>query len=639
MSTKAMQCVALSAIAAMILSAGGAVAYAGASPDVKMVVTKTPLGAPGEEAEPETKIVVPVVINILKGIGCTDQEMFEIAEAALKRANEVLKQAGVVLKRERIYYNVNDESNADMDGMLEGDEVKKAHDEGVAEVTGTDGEGNPRTGLKITFAKSINLGDGVTDGAGLARLKSPWVGISKSNESIPHDEGETLAHEVGHALGGLPDLEDGDNDPDNLMHWEAIVGSPLTLNEEQKKKIRAGASSIGEEVKAGEGEKAPKEKVSTGRGSVGPITQSDDAPPSAERRLITEWISLDRIKIEDLGDPNAEPEDYESNGWIQCTPGADTESGNTESGDTEGASQNYTVYQAIDSDDDPATGFDIGPFVGVEWLLTLMVSIDDQTASAMLEHLESGSAMDMPVAITAMDWKMDGFDLLGERVVATQGTSFLHWSFEWSMPAPGFPDGAQLFTPAPGGVGRVHVLGTSSGALPAAPSGVDIFVDFAFYDITSIRPSIMTQGAAQVGDVVMITGERFAPGMPVGLLINDTPVDVAVPGPDGTFMHPMPLPPGIFGADGAGFDFITATTQTPLGLPLAPFLSATTWIAVIGPAADLNGDGIVNGADLANLLANWHAFPNPPVFGNPADLNGDGFVNGADLATLLANWG
>jgi hypothetical protein len=42
---------------------------------------------------------------------------------------------------------------------------------------------------------------------------------------------------------------------------------------------------------------------------------------------------------------------------------------------------------------------------------------------------------------------------------------------------------------------------------------------------------------------------------------------------------------------------------------------------------------VVNGADLATLLANW-------LSDNPdCDLDGSGTVNGADLATLLANWG
>jgi len=48
-------------------------------------------------------------------------------------------------------------------------------------------------------------------------------------------------------------------------------------------------------------------------------------------------------------------------------------------------------------------------------------------------------------------------------------------------------------------------------------------------------------------------------------------------------------------------------------------------------SGDLNGDGLVNGADLGILLSQW---------GGPGsgDLDGDGQVNGADLGGLLANW-
>lgn len=52
--------------------------------------------------------------------------------------------------------------------------------------------------------------------------------------------------------------------------------------------------------------------------------------------------------------------------------------------------------------------------------------------------------------------------------------------------------------------------------------------------------------------------------------------------------------------------------------------------AVIG---DLNGDGVVNGADLGMLLAAW------ATAGGPADLNGDLWVDGGDLGILLSNWG
>jgi len=47
--------------------------------------------------------------------------------------------------------------------------------------------------------------------------------------------------------------------------------------------------------------------------------------------------------------------------------------------------------------------------------------------------------------------------------------------------------------------------------------------------------------------------------------------------------------------------------------------------------ADLNGDGVVNGADLGILLSAWGQ-------AGPGDLNGDGTVNGADLGVLLSSW-
>lgn len=47
---------------------------------------------------------------------------------------------------------------------------------------------------------------------------------------------------------------------------------------------------------------------------------------------------------------------------------------------------------------------------------------------------------------------------------------------------------------------------------------------------------------------------------------------------------------------------------------------------------DLDGDGQVNGSDLAALLGQWG------LQGGSADLNQDGIINGADLAIFLANW-
>lgn len=54
-------------------------------------------------------------------------------------------------------------------------------------------------------------------------------------------------------------------------------------------------------------------------------------------------------------------------------------------------------------------------------------------------------------------------------------------------------------------------------------------------------------------------------------------------------------------------------------------------------AADINGDGWVDGPDLGAILAGW----GPCGQGSSCngDINGDGSVNGVDLAALLSGWG
>ncbi|HMN95859.1 MAG TPA: hypothetical protein PKC43_10970 [Phycisphaerales bacterium] len=79
-----------------------------------------------------------------------------------------------------------------------------------------------------------------------------------------------------------------------------------------------------------------------------------------------------------------------------------------------------------------------------------------------------------------------------------------------------------------------------------------------------------------------------------------------------------------------------ATTSATLAL-FRPGTAADPVLAVVGPAppavdpADLNGDGVVDGADLGILLGGWG-------LGGDTDLDGDGITDGADLGILLAAW-
>lgn len=67
----------------------------------------------------------------------------------------------------------------------------------------------------------------------------------------------------------------------------------------------------------------------------------------------------------------------------------------------------------------------------------------------------------------------------------------------------------------------------------------------------------------------------------------------------------------------------------------ADLFVATSTIDVQPCTGDLNGDGVVNVADMLILLGAWGDCPQPCE----ADLNGDGVVNVADLLILLSEWG
>jgi hypothetical protein len=77
------------------------------------------------------------------------------------------------------------------------------------------------------------------------------------------------------------------------------------------------------------------------------------------------------------------------------------------------------------------------------------------------------------------------------------------------------------------------------------------------------------------------------------------------------------------GFDPAGDLWVSALSEGALVMRTGP----------VGPDADLDGDGDVDGADLGVLLGSWG-----PCGGCPADLNGDGVVDGADLGQLLGAW-
>ncbi len=78
---------------------------------------------------------------------------------------------------------------------------------------------------------------------------------------------------------------------------------------------------------------------------------------------------------------------------------------------------------------------------------------------------------------------------------------------------------------------------------------------------------------------------------------------------------------GVFTLVGSGYHLAHGRTE------------ALMWTSAAHNVADLNGDGVVDGADLGILLGAWGTSD------AGADLNHDGTVDGADLGVLLGAWG
>ena len=96
----------------------------------------------------------------------------------------------------------------------------------------------------------------------------------------------------------------------------------------------------------------------------------------------------------------------------------------------------------------------------------------------------------------------------------------------------------------------------------------------------------------------------------------------------------VPLACNNFGcSDGGAQLAITAPTDLKVHFQTASDAKVIVRIEELPCVGDLNGDDIVDGADLADVLGSWGQSD------VPADIDGNGQVDGADLAAILGNWG
>ena len=120
-------------------------------------------------------------------------------------------------------------------------------------------------------------------------------------------------------------------------------------------------------------------------------------------------------------------------------------------------------------------------------------------------------------------------------------------------------------------------------------------------------------------------------GVPAGLSITGAPSGLI--GPTEAQLE-FEIDPEVFGVGEHLVELTILLDDQDLPGAIGHQLDLDLLVVVEGDAdipGDLNGDGQVNGEDLAVLLGSWNTPAN--------DLDGDGNVSGSDLAILLGNWG
>jgi len=159
-------------------------------------------------------------------------------------------------------------------------------------------------------------------------------------------------------------------------------------------------------------------------------------------------------------------------------------------------------------------------------------------------------------------------------------------------------------------------------------------------EIEFFNPSANAQGlvAFRGRDVDGLRAIFVGDGVEIARVVGDR---TAVPTDLGPAQIDRPDFSPVFGGNprlNARGDLAFNASLTPLGN------ASTSWGSGIFVAyadtdrpGDLDGNGVVDGADLSILLAAWGGCSACSTC--PADLDGDCTVGGADLAVLLANWG
>lgn len=213
------------------------------------------LARAGQAWADEEFIVVELLVNVLKDVKMTDEQI----ENAVKEANKILKQANVQLEfdKKNIQRDFNDQGNNN--NKIENSEDGNLDKKGVEELEAKFGKGK---GYKIVITDEIH-GNAGTTGLSPHNPDLPVTYIIPREKAGDAERGQTLAHEFSHVFtlgkghvvddhdtAGAVDDDKADgtghvNDKKNLMYPTTEGGTDMTddQKEEVKKKAKKRAKT------------------------------------------------------------------------------------------------------------------------------------------------------------------------------------------------------------------------------------------------------------------------------------------------------------------------------------------------------------------------------------------------------------
>lgn len=495
-----------------------------------------PAPAAAQEEPKEEFKVIPVKVNVLKGVTFDDDEIDKI----VGQANDILAQAKIKLELLKTNRDVEappgKPSQGDADGTVDADQRQAGRDAGVEELKKAPfGD----KGFKVTIAKDFRDKSGAAGMAliagaergGGSKVPTVHLGVEGLAKVRVDEKGSCLVHEFCHTftLGnkhriGSETEEEADEhghskDPENVMH-EQCGGEKLTAAQIEECKEAAQARA--------------KSKVREGLDAITPVPATNAS-----------WT-------DDVNDVTKHHIDLSMGFLFAEHPAADLEVTINLGGlHTAGIDVSSEFQMLFDADNNVGTGSTVGSFNGIDKILLIALTgqfpFTPPAGSVGTDLVDVGSGTLTPLTVATV-LGLAEIQEAGEPPDVPSTVPVQH-SIRQSVPLP--------------------LLGPLADEVPVGVRAMDLdtgeFDEASFLFGFDPPPGPLLDMSPLVGDAgttVNLVGTNFSPLTAVTVLVDDTEVLTTTTVADGSFSASFTfpvLPPDdyfVTARDAAGlFDF------------------------------------------------------------------------------------